>query len=188
MLYYVHTCIAIFFHVSYNPVSTLSINQNNYSFIKIHKLQKLYDWPCPNWEEFPHNFWFHKMLLYCHDYSCIVVGLTDIEHMQSVIKVSFLFFFSLQKIATILVIWKPSDHKKKRTLITDCMYSITIRPTTIHDYAIQNPQLNKDFACLQQLSERVRHNIEEKKSQLRFRATDCEEWHHVASIQNQEKP
>ena len=30
MLYHVHTCIAIFFHISYNPVSTHSINQNNY--------------------------------------------------------------------------------------------------------------------------------------------------------------
>ena len=33
----------------------------------------------------------------------LVVGLIDIQHMQSVIK----GFFS--KIATILVIWKPSD-------------------------------------------------------------------------------
>ena len=30
MLYHVHTCIAIFFYVSYNSVSTHSINQNNY--------------------------------------------------------------------------------------------------------------------------------------------------------------
>ena len=36
----------------------------------------------------------------------LVVGLIDIEHMQSVIKV---FFFFYPKIATILVIWKPSD-------------------------------------------------------------------------------
>ena len=41
MLYNVHTCIAIFFHISYNPVSTHSINQNSYyklCFTKIHKL------------------------------------------------------------------------------------------------------------------------------------------------------
>ena len=30
MLYHVHTCIAIFFHISYNPVPTHSINQSNY--------------------------------------------------------------------------------------------------------------------------------------------------------------
>ena len=29
MLYNVHTCIAMFFHISYNPVSTHSINQIN---------------------------------------------------------------------------------------------------------------------------------------------------------------
>ena len=41
MLYNVHTCIAIFFHLSYNPVSTHIINQNSYyklCFTKIHKL------------------------------------------------------------------------------------------------------------------------------------------------------
>ena len=40
----------------------------------------------------------------------LVVGLIDIQHMQSVIKV-FFFFFS--KIATILVIWKPSDRETR---------------------------------------------------------------------------
>ena len=39
----------------------------------------------------------------------LVVGLIDIQHMQSVIKVFFFFFFS--KIATILVIWKHSDRE-----------------------------------------------------------------------------
>ena len=38
----------------------------------------------------------------------LVVGLIDIQHMQSVIKV-FCFFYS--KIATILVIWKPTDRE-----------------------------------------------------------------------------
>ena len=37
------------------------------------------------------------------------IGLIDIQHMQSVIKV--FFFFS--KIATILVIWKPSDRETR---------------------------------------------------------------------------
>ena len=39
----------------------------------------------------------------------LVVGLIDIEHMQSVIN--GFFFFSPKKIATILVIWKPSDRE-----------------------------------------------------------------------------
>ena len=38
-----------------------------------------------------------------------VVGLIDIQHMQSVIT-GFFFFFT-PKIATILVIWKPNDHE-----------------------------------------------------------------------------
>ena len=42
----------------------------------------------------------------------LVVGLIDIQHMQSVIKVFFFFFFFFfQKIATILVIWKHSDRE-----------------------------------------------------------------------------
>ena len=53
----------------------------------------------------------------------LVVGLIYIQHMQSVIKVFFSFFF---KIATILVIWKPSDRETR---------------------------VKWDFACLQQLSE-----------------------------------
>ena len=40
----------------------------------------------------------------------LAVGLTDIEHMQSVIK-GFFFFYFPQKIATILVIWKPNDRE-----------------------------------------------------------------------------
>ena len=40
----------------------------------------------------------------------LVVGLIDIQHMQSVIKGLFFFFF-FSKIATILVIWKHSDRK-----------------------------------------------------------------------------
>ena len=39
----------------------------------------------------------------------LVVGLIGIQHMQSVIKGFFFFFFS--KIATILVIWKLSDRE-----------------------------------------------------------------------------
>ena len=38
----------------------------------------------------------------------LVVGLIDIQHMQSVIKCFCSFF---QKIATILVIWKPIDRE-----------------------------------------------------------------------------
>ena len=41
----------------------------------------------------------------------LVVGLIDIEHMQSVIKGFFFFFFFFFKIASILVIWKPSDRE-----------------------------------------------------------------------------
>ena len=37
----------------------------------------------------------------------LVVGLIDIQHMQSVIK----GFFFFQKIGTILVIWKHSDRE-----------------------------------------------------------------------------
>ena len=40
----------------------------------------------------------------------LVVGLIDIQHMQSVIK-GFFFFSFFSKIATILVIWKSSDHE-----------------------------------------------------------------------------
>ena len=42
----------------------------------------------------------------------IVVGLIDIQHMQSIIKgFFFFFFFFFSKIATILVIWKHSDRE-----------------------------------------------------------------------------
>ena len=42
----------------------------------------------------------------------LVVGLIDIQHMQSVIKgFFFFFFFFFSKIATILVIWKHSDRE-----------------------------------------------------------------------------
>ena len=44
----------------------------------------------------------------------LVVGLIDIQHMQSVIKgffFFFFFFFFFPKIATILVIWKHSDRE-----------------------------------------------------------------------------
>ena len=42
----------------------------------------------------------------------LVVGLIDIQHMQSVIKGVFFFvFFFFSKIATILVIWKHSDRE-----------------------------------------------------------------------------
>ena len=43
--------------------------------------------------------------------SIVVVGLIDIQHMQSVIKGFFFFFFFSSKIATILVIWKHSDRE-----------------------------------------------------------------------------
>ena len=41
MLYNVHTCMAIFFHISYNPVSTHSINQNSYYKLCFTKIRKL---------------------------------------------------------------------------------------------------------------------------------------------------
>ena len=45
----------------------------------------------------------------------LVVGLIDIQHMYSVIIFFFLFVFVFcflfSKIATILVIWKPSDRE-----------------------------------------------------------------------------
>ena len=42
----------------------------------------------------------------------LVVGLIDIQHMQSVIQFFFSFFlFFFSKIATILVIWKHSDRE-----------------------------------------------------------------------------
>ena len=43
----------------------------------------------------------------------LVVGLIDIQHMQSGIKVFFFFFFFFffSKIATISVIWKHSDRE-----------------------------------------------------------------------------
>ena len=59
MLYHVHTCIAIFFHISYNPVSTHSINQNNYYKICFTKTVETL-WLTK------HYFWFHKMLLISH--------------------------------------------------------------------------------------------------------------------------
>ena len=54
----------------------------------------------------------------------LVVGLIDIQHMQSVIKVFFFFFFFFPKIATILVIWKPSD---RETPELKCLSSTVIR-------------------------------------------------------------
>ena len=64
MLYHVHTCIAIFFHISYNPVSTHSINQNNYYKLCFTKTVETL------WLTKPKRiftlFWFHKMLLISH--------------------------------------------------------------------------------------------------------------------------
>ena len=82
MLYNVHTCIAIFFHVSYNPVSTHSINQNSYyklCFTKIKKKKKKR---------------IFTLFLISQNVAVLlwlVVGLIDIQHMQSVKRV---FFFS----------------------------------------------------------------------------------------------
>ena len=62
----------------------------------------------------------------------LVVGLNDIQHMQSVMKGFFFFFFS-----------------------KNCYYFSDLKAQSP-----RNPEL--DFACLQQLSEGVSHNIEEK--------------------------
>ena len=61
----------------------------------------------------------------------LVVGLIDIQHMQSVIK-GFIFFFK------------------------NCYYF-----SDLETQWPRNPEL-KSVACLQQLSEGVGHNIEEK--------------------------
>ena len=66
----------------------------------------------------------------------LVVGLIDIQH-----KGFFFFFFFFSKVATILVICKPSDRETRVKI---------------------------DFACLQQLSEGVSHNIEGKKVSALF--------------------
>ena len=73
------------------------------------------------------------------------VGLIEVEHMQSVIKV---FFFS-----------------------KNCYYFSDLETQWPRNPELISEMRKWDFACLQQLSERVSHNIEEKKSQLCFRAS-----------------
>ena len=68
----------------------------------------------------------------------LVVGLIDIQHMQSVMKVFFFFF------------------PKK-----NCYYFSDLEP--------QWPR-NRGLNCLQQLSEGVSHNIEEKKVSALFQS------------------
>ena len=132
MLYHVHTCIAIFFHISYNPVSTYSINQNNYYKLCFTKtVETLMTYQAQK------NFHTISDFTKCCWLVMLVVGLIDIQHMQAVIKG---VFFSPQK---------------------NCYY--------FSDLEIQWPR--NHFACLQDLSEGVSHSIEEKKSQLCFRAT-----------------
>ena len=57
----------------------------------------------------------------------LVVGLIDIQHMQSVIKgffFFFFFFFFFSKIATILVIWKHSDLETPQQLSEGVSHNI----------------------------------------------------------------
>ena len=131
MLYHVHTCIAIFFHISYNPVSTHSINQNNYYKLCFTKTVETLTYQAQK------NFHTISDFTKCCWLVMLVVGLIDIQHMQAVIK----GFFFFQKLL---------------------LFS---------DLEIQWPRNPWDFACLQHLSEGVSHSIEEKKSQLCFRAT-----------------
>ena len=63
MLYHVHTCIAIFFHISYNSVSTHSINQINYYICFTKTVETLW---LTKPKRISHYFWFHKMLLISH--------------------------------------------------------------------------------------------------------------------------
>ena len=125
---------------SFNSESTHGINQNNYYITMFHQWSEsincrnsMTDYICP--KELSHISQNVAALSWL---VMLVVGLIDIEHMQSVIKVFFFLSFFPPKIATILVICKPSDHETP--------------------------------SSLQQLSEGVSHNIEEKKSQLCFRA------------------
>ena len=97
------------------------------------------------------------MLLYCHDLVMLVVGLIDIQHMQSVIKVFFFFFFFF------LNCYYFSDRESQ--------------------WQPRNPELKWDFACLQQLSEGVSHNIEGKKSQLCFRTIKHHEYNNITELQ-----
>ena len=76
----------------------------------------------------------------------LVVGLLDIQHIQSVIKGVFFFL----------------------CLFKNCYYF-----SDLETQWPRNPELK--FACLQHLSEGVSHNIEEKKSQLCFRANSKRE-------------
>ena len=74
--------------------------------IKIHKLQKLYDWMTMPKRIFT-PFLISQNVAVLSWLVMLVVGVIDIEHMQFGSKVFFFFFFS--KIATILVICKHSD-------------------------------------------------------------------------------
>ena len=90
MLYYVQICIALFFHISYNPVSTHIINQ----IILYISSKSVHTHSPVDAQRNKHTIsgftfakvsWFIVIVM-------LVVDLIDIERMQSVIKV-FLFCF-----------------------------------------------------------------------------------------------
>ena len=96
----------------------------------------------------------------------LVVGLIDIQHMQSVIKG---FFFFLQKL--LLFYWSGNPVTAKPR--------VKIKLFTIHlkfygsNGTLKNQDFDQDFACLQQLSEGVSHNIEEKKVSALFQSYEA---------------
>ena len=109
MLYHVHTCIAIFFHISYNPVSTHSINQNNYYKLCFTKTVETLWLTKP--KRISHYFWFHKMLLISHVSSRPNWYSAHAGCNQRFFVFVFVCLFFFSKIATILVIWKSSDRE-----------------------------------------------------------------------------
>ena len=104
MLYHVHTFIAIYFHISFIPVSTHSINQNNYynyvSSKSINCRNSMTDYAQKNIHtisKISQNVAVLSWLV------MLVVGLIDIEH-NAVCNQRFFFFFFFffsPKIATI---------------------------------------------------------------------------------------
>ena len=105
-LYHVDTCISVFFHLSYNPVSTHSINQNNYYVSSKSIYHCLVE---TVWLAMP-----KKNIHTISDFTkcCYIVMISHVSSRPNwywTHAVCDHFFFS--KIVIILVIQKPCDHE-----------------------------------------------------------------------------
>ena len=121
MLYHVHTCIAIFLHISYNSVSTHSINQNNcYNYVSSKSIN------CRTlWLAIPKRIFIQFLI---SQKCCCIVMIShvssrpiDIEHMQSVIKVVFFPSKNYYYFSDLEIQWP------RNTELRFCLYSTVIR-------------------------------------------------------------